>query len=269
VTARAVGALGQKIESVTTEIIDLPIHRPHRFANHSQNGQSCLLVRVRTSEGAEGVGEGTAPGGPWWGGESVETMQELVHRYLSSVVLGEDPGRIEYLSGRMDVAVAGNRFAKAAVEMALWDIAATTLGVPVYDLLGGLVHASFPCLWAVATGDVTTDIAEAEQKFAEWCPRRFKVKLGRRTPEADVAHGAALADALGGRAEVVTDLNGSWDEVTAARMLPRLEAAGVVLFEQPLPAWDVDGLARLADRLAVPIMADESLHTVQIGRAHV
>jgi muconate cycloisomerase len=258
-----VSVLGQKIESITTEIVDLPIHRPHRFANHSLDAQSCLLVRVRTADGVEGVGEGTTPGGPWWGGESVETMQELIHGYLGRTVIGQDPGRIEFLSGRMDVALAGNRFAKAAVEMALYDIVATTLGVPVYDLLGGLVHPSFPCLWAVATGDLATDIAEAQSKYEEWGPRRFKVKLGRRTPEADVAHGAALAEALAGRAGVVTDMNGSWDELTATRMLPRLEAAGVELFEQPIAAWNVDGLARLADRLDAPVMADESLHTTQ------
>ena len=262
-TAEAVGQPGDRIERVITEIVDLPIHRPHRFANHSQDGQSCLLVRVSTADGLEGVGEGTAPGGPWWGGESVETMQELVHRYVSPFLVGEDPGRIEFLGGRMDVAVAGNRFAKAAVDMALWDIAATRLGVPVYDLLGGMVHSSFPCLWAVATGDVATDIAEAEASYEEWGPRRFKVKLGRRTPDADVAHGAALAEALAGRAGVITDMNGSWDEVTAARMLPRLEEAGVELFEQPVAAWNIEAMARLADRLDAPVMADESVHTTQ------
>jgi len=259
----AVGRLGDRIESVTTEIVDLPIRRPHRFANHSLDAQSCLLVRVRTADGLEGVGEATVPGGPWWGGESVETLQELVHRYLSPYLVGEDPGRIEFLSGRMDVAVAGSRSGKAAVEMALWDIAATRLGVPVYDLLGGMVHSSFPCLWAVATGDVATDIAEAETRYDEWGPRRFKVKLGRRTPDADVAHGAALAEALAGRAGIVTDMNGTWDELTATRMLPRLEAAGVELFEQPVAAWNIDALTRLADRLDAPIMADESLHTTQ------
>lgn len=250
------------IEAVTTEILDLPIRRPHQFSVQTIDHQSYLLVRIRTRDGVEGVGEGVTPGGPWWGGESIETMREMIETHLRPLLLDQDASRIHHLLRRMDLLVAGNNFAKAAVEMALYDLVAKSADLPLYQLLGGLVHESIPCLWALATGDVSADIEEAEAKMAEPGHRRFKVKMGRHHPGEDADRVIAIAEALAGRAGVTVDINGAWDENTAIRYLPRLEDAGVELVEQPIARWNIEGLARLSDRLSIPIMADESVCTV-------
>lgn len=251
------------IRAVETMILDLPIRRPHHFAVLTVARQSIVLVRLRTADGIEGLGEAVTPGGPWWGGESVEGIKATIDTYLVPLLIGEDACRITALLGAMDRVVAGNPFAKAAIEMALYDAAGKALDVPVYRLLGGLVRESLPITWALAAGDVDRDIAEAEEKLAQGGHPSFKLKMGALEPAADVRRVAAIARALTPRAGVRVDLNGAWSEATAMRWLPALEDAGVELVEQPIPRPHLDGMARLAAAHRVPIMADESLASVQ------
>ncbi|MDJ0109866.1 chloromuconate cycloisomerase, partial [Rhodococcus erythropolis] len=76
------------IVSIETTILDVPLVRPHKFATTSMTAQPLLLVAIRTSDGVIGYGEGVVPGGPWWGGESVETMQVIIEKYIAPVVVG-------------------------------------------------------------------------------------------------------------------------------------------------------------------------------------
>ena len=252
---------GQTIREIKTEIVDLPIRRPHRFASQTMRFGSHLLVRVCTEEGLEGIGEGTTPGGPWWGGESVETMKVMIDSYLLPVLVGEQATAIGRILAKMDQVVAHNDFAKAAVEMACFDLLGKSLGVPLCDLLGGPLCESLPVLWTLASGDAEEDIAEAEQKLDAGLHCRFKVKIGAESVDADLHHLSRVSEALGERAELTIDPNGSWDELTAARSLPRLADIGITILEQPLPAWNLDGMARLSGMGLVPIMADESVRS--------
>jgi muconate cycloisomerase len=109
-----------RIETIQATILEIPLVRPHRVAVFSIDKQSIVLVRVRTADGTEGVGEGVVPGGPWWGGESVEGMHAMIQAYLAPLLIGEDASRIDFLAQRINKLIAGASFAKAAVEMALW-----------------------------------------------------------------------------------------------------------------------------------------------------
>ncbi len=250
------------IREVETAILDLPIRRPHFFAHLTITRQSFVLVRVRTEDGLVGIGEGVTAGGPWWGGESVETMKAILDAHLGPLAVGEDASRVQPLRQKLDRLVAGNPYAKCALEMALLDLVGKSLGVPIAALLGGLCRDRIPCQWALATGQLEADIAEAEEKIAAGLHTQFKVKMGRGDPEADTERVAATARALAGRAKVRVDLNEAWDEATSRRFLPRLADAGVDLVEQPIPRWNLDGMARLAEALPIPLMADESLWTL-------
>jgi len=110
-----------RIASVSTTIIDVPLRRPHKFSVLEIDHQSLVLVRIRTTERIKGIGEGVTPGGPWWGGESVETMKPVIDRYLAPIAIGRDVGDIQQLRAAMDKQVSENRFAKAALEIALYD----------------------------------------------------------------------------------------------------------------------------------------------------
>jgi muconate cycloisomerase len=256
-----VTAAGPRVEAVSTTLLDLPLQRPHQFRDTTMDAQAVLLVRVRTRDGVVGVGEGVVPGGPWWGGESVETMQVVVDRYLAPLVVGEDLSRLPALRQRMDRMVAANPFAKCAVETALWDAWARTLGLPLHALLGGRCRDALPVTWAVGAADPDVVIEEALAKVEGGGHASIKLKMGALAPAADVARVEKVTASLAPVTSVRVDLNGAWDELTATRLLPRLQDAGVDLVEQPTPAWDVDALARLSGLLRVPVMADESLRS--------
>ncbi|NKQ54597.1 chloromuconate cycloisomerase [Amycolatopsis sp. K13G38] len=250
------------IAGMDTVIVDLPLRRPHRFKSMTATHQSYLLVRVRTVDGIDGIGESVVPGGPWWGGESVETMRAVIDGYLAPELLGGDATRIELLTHRLDRVAAGNSFAKAAVEIALFDACGRALGVPVHRLLGGLYRESIPVTWALGAEDADIVIAEAEEKLEAGLHTSFKLKMGATDPRGDAARIVAVAKALADRASVRVDLNAAWDEPTSTRWLPRLEDAGVDLIEQPVPGWNIEAMRRIAARLTIPVMADESLASV-------
>jgi len=114
-----------------------------------------------------------------------------------------------------------------------------------------------PVLWTLASGDPAQEIEEAEKKLAARLHDTIKVKIGAQSPEADVVRLRSLAGALAGRGSLIVDANQAWDETTALRYLPALAEFGVGLMEQPLPAWNLAGMARLRARSTVPLMADE------------
>jgi muconate cycloisomerase len=264
------------ISSISTTIVDVPTVRPHELSSLSVTAQSYVIVELRLANGADGIGEAATLGGPRWGEESVESIKATIDAYLAPALLGAPADRFEAARARMDATAKRNNAAKAAIESALFDAVGKTLGVPAVQLLGGAVRDSIPVLWTLASGDPAQEIEEAENKLAARLHDAFKVKIGARSPEVDLARLRRLAGALAGRASLIVDANQAWDETTALRCLPVLTELGVRLVEQPLPAWDLAGMARLRARSTVPLMADESvfsahdmLDVVRAGAADV
>ncbi len=247
------------IASIRSTIVDVPTRRRHKLSSLSVTAQSYVIVELRLANGAEGIGEAATLGGPRWSEESVESIKATIDTYLAPAMIGQRADCFEAAGARMDTAAKRNNAAKAAVETALFDAVGKTLGVPVSALLGGAVRDRMQVLWTLASGDAGQEIEEAETKLAARLHDTFKVKIGAQAPEADLARLRRLAAALQGRAGLIVDANQAWDETIAARCLPVLADLGVHLVEQPVPAWNVPGLARLRARSAVPLMVDESV----------
>ena len=245
------------IHSIRSTVVDVPTVRQHKLSSLSVKAQSYVIVEVRLANGAEGIGEAATLGGPRWSEESVEAIKANIDAHLAPALLGQPADRFAAAGARMDAAAKRNNAAKAAIKTALFDAVGRTLGVPAHQLLGGLVRDSVPVLWTLASGDPAQEIEEAEAKLAARLHDTFKVKIGALSPEADLARLRRLAAALGDRAALIVDANQAWDETTANRCLPVLAELGVRLVEQPLPAWNVAGMARVRARSAVPLMADE------------
>lgn len=248
------------IDGVDTVLLDVPLVRPHRFARTGMDAQPVLLVHVRTAGGAVGLGEGVVPGGPWWGGESVETMKVVIDHYIAPLLLGRRVDDIAGVLQAVNDVVAANLYAKAAVEVALHDAWARSLGVPVHTLLGGLARTSIPVTWALGTEPAAVVIEEAMAKL-DAGHRSFKLKMGAQEPADDVRRVCAIAEKLQGVAGVRVDLNARWDRLTSLRYLPQLVDAGVELVEQPVPGAEAEWLAEINRALPIPVMADESLRT--------
>ncbi len=251
------------VATIQTTIVDVPTVRRHKLSQTSVTAQSYVIVELRLANGVTGIGEAATLGGPRWSEESVEGIKATIDTYLAPALIGEHADRFAAAGARMDAAAKRNNAAKAALETALFDAVGRTLGLPVAALLGGVVRNRFPVLWTLASGDVAQEIEEAEAKLAARLHDTFKVKIGALTPQADLARLRRLAAALEGRANLIVDANQAWDETTAVRCLPTLADLGIRLVEQPLPAWNVPGMARLRARSAVPLMADECVFSPQ------
>lgn len=248
-----------RIHSIETTLFDLPTVRPHKLAMATIDRHSLVLVRVRSEDGAEGYGEAAVI--PQYGSETVEAIKLVIDGYLAPALIGYDPANLEDLLQRMDVVLKDNAYAKGAIEMGCVDLVARTLGVPASTLFGGAVRDRLPILLVLGAGEADKDIAEAERKLDERLHNLFLVKVGKGDARDDVARAAAVKRALGDRAKVHVDANQSWDEATATWAIARLEDAGIAVVEQPLARWDIEGMRRLTERFAVPIMADEAVDT--------
>ena len=126
-----------KITHVETYPVRIPLKPERRMVSALGRHEvsQYLLVRLGTDAGVEGVGEATVM--PRWSGETVWGAKAVVERVLAPVVVGCDPADTREIDRRMDQACADNWFAKAAIEMACWDIEGRAVGKPVYELLGG------------------------------------------------------------------------------------------------------------------------------------
>lgn len=255
------------IESVETLILDVPTIRPHVLSVATMQSQSMVIVRLRCSDGIEGLGEGSTIGGLSYGAESPEGIKLAIDRYFMPLLVGADATRPAAILDTMRRSIAANHFAKNAIETAILDAQGKRLGVPVSELLGGRLRERLPVLWTLASGDTERDIAEAEDMLARGRHCAFKLKIGKRPVKADIAHVAAIKTALGDRASIRVDVNQAWSEATAKRALPLLADAGVDLVEQPIAAAQTAGMARLTRMGCVAIMADEALYGPTSGQA--
>lgn len=249
-----------RIVSIETCIVDLPSIRPHVLSVATMRGQSLALVEIRCDDGIIGIGEGTTIGGLAYGEESPEGIKLAIDAYFAPLLEGADTRRPAAILAQLSRAIVGNHFAKSAVETALLDIHGQRSGLPLSELLGGRVRDSVPVLWTLASGNTQTDIAEAETMLAARRHDAFKLKIGRRDIAGDVAHVAAIKQALGERASIRVDVNMAWDEAGARRAIAMLADVGCDLVEQPISRHNRAGMARLTAASPIPVMADEALH---------
>lgn len=250
------------VKYVRTTIVDVPIKRPHQFATEIVSTKSFLIIEVELENGIVGIGEGTTPG-IWWNGESVETMKVVIDQYLTPILLRKDPRNIESILQTFDRHIRANPFAKATVEMALYDVVGKVYNVPAHQLLGGLFQSEIAVKWALATGDADGDIAEGKELVQGNDYKDFKIKAGKFSPADDAERAVYIANGLRGISSIGIDPNGSWDRMTAMKWMDRMFEAGVDFLEQPLTPVDFEGAAALVSMRKVPVMADESLATVQ------
>jgi muconate cycloisomerase len=248
------------IQTIETILVDVPTIRPHKLSVATMNTQTLVLVRIACADGIVGWGEATTIGGLHYGDESPESVKTNIDTYMAPLLRGMDAARPALAMAKVRKAVQGNRFAKCALETALFDAQARRLGVPLSELLGGRVRDALPVAWTLASGDTAKDIAEAEHMLEIRRHRIFKLKIGLRSVDDDVAHVLAIKRALGEHASVRVDVNQAWSETDAVRGIARLQDGGVELVEQPVKAFDHAALARLRTRFDVAIMADEALH---------
>jgi muconate cycloisomerase len=219
------------------------------------------IVFVDTDDGITGIGEVASVFK-----RRGSLLRHELDEALAPAVVGEDPTRITYLVQKMDQALDGSEEAKAGIEMALWDILGKALNAPVYRLLGGKVRDRIPLSYSVPWGE-PEQMARFAVERVRAGHRTIKVKVGNE-PATDIAAVRLVREAIGSEVKLRVDGNMGWSTAKQAiGVIRAMEAYGLELVEQPLPAHDLDGMAEVRRAIGVPLMADESVRNPRSAMA--
>jgi L-alanine-DL-glutamate epimerase-like enolase superfamily enzyme len=248
------------ISEVRTHRLSARMHTPFVTALRKATEVDTLVVEIVDADGRSGFGE--APEVWRVTGASVAGAEACVREQLGPTVLGKDPDDLVARCREVRRAVAGNEAAKAAVDVALHDLAARRLGVPLVRLLGGSA-LSVPTDVTLSAGEAGSLAAAARDRVGEGFTV-LKLKVGVDAA-GDLDRVRAVRDAVGPGVQIRLDANQGWTPREAVRVIRGIEDAGlgVELVEQPVPAWDLDGLAWVSDRVDLPILADEAVYGVR------
>ncbi len=240
---------------ITTEFerVSMPLSDPFTIARGSQETAENVVVRVTDDGGMTGVGA-AAPSRHY--GETVDTVEAVLPDLLSVVESEDDPHALDRIERRMREAVRRNPAAHTAVSIALHDLAAKRLGVPLYRLFGLDPDRAPPTSFTVGLDD-TDRMREKAEAALDAGHEVLKVKLGTDR-DADIV--AAVRDAAPD-ARIRVDANEAWTPREAVEKTRMLDEHGVEFVEQPVPADDPEGLAFVTDHGALPVAADESCET--------
>jgi L-alanine-DL-glutamate epimerase-like enolase superfamily enzyme len=246
-----------KIESVEAVPYRIDYRKPLRFASGEVSSAEHVLVRVRTDDGVVGVAD--APPRPFTYGETQAGLRAVIETVFAPALVGVTLLEREVVHARMARTV-GNPVAKAAVDMAIWDALGRTLELSVSELLGGFTDRMRVChMLGFDTPAAMVD--EAERMRATYGITTFKVKVGRRPIDLDVAVVRALREHLGPAVELYVDGNRGWSASESLRAMRAMADLDLTLAEELCPADDVLGRRWLVEQLDVPFVADESAVT--------
>ncbi|MEM2926383.1 MAG: enolase C-terminal domain-like protein [Candidatus Bathyarchaeia archaeon] len=249
-----------KIAKVEPYVFKVPLVKPFRTFLAEVKAKDHLIVKIETEDGNTGLGEiGPLPE---FAGESGATCYSVTKELLAPAVLGQDPFNIERILARMDAAVKANHLAKSAMDFALHDLLGRILGIPVYKLLGGKYRERVPLCWAMGIRSPAEMAKEAEEAVAQGY-KCLKAKIGL-DPKMDIERLKAIRERVGDKIEIRADANQAYSPDTAITVIKKIEGMGLDLqyVEQPVPYWDIDGMAKVAKAVDTPILADESIFSM-------
>jgi L-alanine-DL-glutamate epimerase-like enolase superfamily enzyme len=251
-----------KITKLRTLPVQVPLAKPIRTSIHHIASAGCLLVFLETDRGI--VGESLLF---TLNGRRLRLLDEMV-RSLEPLVVGSDPDFVErfWSAAWSDTNFIGQSgvpvFGIAAIDGALWDIKGKEAGKPIYRLLGAYrnripAYASGG-LWLSQSIDELVADAEAFRRAGF---RAMKMRLGSAKPADDVERVRAVRAAIGSDIALMADANQSLDVARAIRLGRLLEEFDLAWFEEPLPAYDHEGEAKIAAALDTPIASGETEYT--------
>ncbi|HEY5306595.1 MAG TPA: enolase C-terminal domain-like protein [Pseudolabrys sp.] len=254
------------IKSIEPFAVNLPMLKPVIMAGEKVHRADNVLVRIEADNGLVGWGE--AASAPTMTGDTLESIVSAVH-YLEPALRGRDPADIAGALAAMDGRMYGNHGAKAAIEIALHDLAGRIVGKPAHALLGEKKRNRMPLLAVVGSGDLDGDLKDAEKKKAAGFTA-YKIKVGIGNAADDAARTRAICKLLGPGLLISSDANQGFSTEQATDYVRTVKGCGLDFFEQPVEAHDLAGMATVAAvDASIAIGADEGLHSLaDISRHH-
>ncbi len=247
-----------KIMSVEAFPAALPLKKPFTIALGTMTHSPHVVVKMTTDDGIIGYGEAST----WhvvYGYDQHELVW-VIDRYLGPAVKGMDPADLEAIHARMDAVIPKNLMAKAGIEIACQDARAKALGTSVSRLIGGTLKAPLEVIEVV---DIVPhqEAAKMAREFVKLGLRCLKIKIGLN-PKEDIERVRVVREAVGPDIRLRIDGNQGYDRASALKVSLAVEKFDLQWIEQPLPDWDLEGLALIADAVHTPIAVDESLYTL-------
>lgn len=243
--------------------ISVPLKKPFKTALRTVECVEDVIVELVADDGTVGYGE--APPTGVITGDTTGAIIGAINDHIAKAVIGLPVDNIEEICSRIDAAVVHNSSAKAAVEIAAYDLFGRLCGQPLYRLFGGYRKE-------IVT-DITISANDAERMAVDAAEavglgyRTLKIKLGK-DPAQDLARMRAIREAVGYGVDLRVDANQGWKPKEAVRLIRAMEDAGLALelVEQPVLAHDLAGLKHVTDNVSVPVMADESVFSARDAR---
>jgi L-alanine-DL-glutamate epimerase-like enolase superfamily enzyme len=245
-----------RIVSVKSMVVELPFRRPFVVWRGEIPSKPHVFVALTTDTGVTGWGE-AAPF-LFYAPETAHDIDAFIRYAMRDELLGQDPRDVRRLMDTFAM-FDGHLMAKAAIETALWDILGQAAGLPLYRLLGGAVREAVP-LTIVLHSDEPSHMAE---EAADWVAQGFtslKIKIGFG-PERDVARVAAVRERIGPGPLIRVDAEEHYDVKESLALARRLEPFAIELISQPVARDNWDGMRYLRERLPMPLLADEGIHS--------
>jgi L-Ala-D/L-Glu epimerase len=245
-----------KITAIELGMLRVPLKTPFKTALRTVATVEDLVVLVRTDTGNTGHGEAAATAVIT--GDTHGSMIEAIRHFIAPRILGQEIADLNRITQLIQGSLERNFSAKAAVEIAVYDLFGQLYGAPLYKMLGG----GDP----VITTDITISVDYIDKMVADSLDavargfESLKIKVGKDIG-VDIERVKAIYAAVEGRALLRLDANQGWTAKQAVFAMHALEEAGVrlELLEQPVKAQDIAGLKYVTERVHTPVMADESV----------
>jgi muconate cycloisomerase len=256
----AEGLSGVTITRVEPIPLRIPLATPVKISSGAVRPEvEVMLVRLHTSAGIAGIGETQA-----WrrrgSSETLTSLNETIEHHFAPLLTGRSPFSIAAIMRALDETVYHSQYAQAPISDALYDLQGKLLGVPAYQLLGGKCRDTVPsCAVLFMMPTLEETLADAERLYERGF-RSFVVKVGVDLA-ADIENVRAVRERLGGSVKIRVDANAGMNFDGALKLLKRIERHDIDAAEQLLDIWDLDGMAELARRVAIPMITDECVAT--------
>ena len=243
-----------KIINISIYRLNVVYNRPLKVSIGVTNCAQNVVIKIVTDTGLLGWGE-AAPC-PYIVGDT-QASSVVTAQQLRSLLIGKDPLAIEARMREVNRFIVDESSTRSAFDMAFYDIAAKAAGLPLYKFLGGEQRSIRTDLTIGQLDTVEQTVAEAKRILGEGFDA-IKIKVGRPGLE-DVAHVSGVREAVGPDVAIKVDSNQGWDYPTAVANIQAMEPFNLQYSEQPLAVWDFANMARLRDKVSLPICVDESV----------
>jgi len=245
------------IARITLREIHLRLKEPFRISSGSTQERRVLLVELEDRSGLVGWAECVAGEAPNYSAETVDTAWLAIPKWIAPLIIGRALQNPAALFHELEHSIRGHLMARAAVEMAAWELWARRKGVALAELLGG-VRDHVETGISLGIQATPADLVEKALSAVQGGYRRIKVKI---EPERDIEWVAAVCEAVGSRVPVTVDANAAYGLEHTERLM-RLDDLGLSMIEQPLEAGDLVRHAVLQRKLNTPLCLDESITSV-------